>query len=120
MADSLYEQKNYAEEVKELLKRHKSFEIRISAHITQERMPQRQIKIEEVWQNIQNPVKLYHAKKRAKCRKGEESYKCYFRMSGQQCHIYGIVFNFRYKFIKLVTVIKDRIRLQRRFRYGKG
>jgi hypothetical protein len=116
----LYEPKNYAEEVKQLLMKHKSFEIRISAHMRQERMPQRQIRIEEVWENLENPVRLYYAKKRIDKRKWEESYKCYFRLSGQQCHIYGIVFNFRYKFIKLATVIKDRIRLQRKFKHDKN
>lgn len=103
-----------------MLRKCKSFEVRISSHIRQERIPQRQIRIEDVWRNIQDPSKLYHAKKRRKSKKCEESYKCYFRMSGQQCHIYGIVFNFRYKFIKLATVIKDRVKLQRGLKYAKN
>jgi len=117
--ESLYEPENYAKRVKGLLRECESYEIRIGPHIRLQRMPLRQIKIEDVWYNIQNPEKLYFAKKRKKSRKNEESYKCYFRVSGQQCHIYGIIFNFKYRFIKLATVIKDRIRLQREFRYEK-
>jgi len=120
MVESLYESKNYAARVRKLLKNCSDFEIRIGPHITKKRLPQRQIKIEVVWRNIHHPTDLYHAKKRKKSKKYEESYKCYFRMSGQQCHIYGIVFNFRYKFIKLTTVIKDRIKLQRKFKYVKS
>ncbi len=116
---SLYEGGNFSERVKSLLKKSKHFEIRIGPHVTQKRMLQRQIKIEDIWKNLQNPERLYYAKKRKTPRKNEESFKCYFDMSGRQCHIYGIVFNRKYKFIKIATVIKDRIKLQRKFKYAK-
>ena len=83
-------------------------------------MERRQIKGEDVFRNLTNPENLYFAQKRASKKESEETYKCYFRLGKRQVHIYALIFNFRYEFIKIATVIKNRPQVQRRIAYGKS
>ncbi len=71
-----------------------------------ERMEQRRINYKDVIENLSNPVKLYFAKKEDSRRAGEEKYKCYFGISGQQVHVYVIVINPEKKLIKILQCIK--------------
>lgn len=120
MAVSGAEDQNQASKVKELLARQKD-KLRIMPGLhALERMEQRRINYKDVIDNLSNPVKLYFAKKEDSRRAGEEKYKCYFGISGQQVHVYVIVINPEKKLIKIVTVYKDRPRLQRKLHYGKS
>jgi hypothetical protein len=110
---------NYALKIKQLLNKLKYDQIIFSKHC-RERAKRRQIKLADIASNLENPKNLFLAQKRVISRQNEESYKCYFYMSGQQTHIYGIVFNYTKRFIKIATVIKSRPKLQRRLSYEKN
>lgn len=112
----IYEKGNFSEKAKDLLIKFNNSKIIFGKH-SPERMKRRQVNQEVVIKNLRKPDKLYETKKDMVSKKHEEKYKCYFRVSGQQIHIYILAFNFKHKFIKVVTVIKDRPQIQRRMRY---
>gem|GEM_PF-805544 len=111
---SSYEPGNHANPVKKLLldAEKNNWKINLSQHAVI-RAKQRQINEKDIWENIKNPKNLYYVKKSLFARKNEARYQCYFKKSGQQCHIYGLIFNFVQKFIKIATVIKSRPKLQK-------
>lgn len=67
------------------------------------RIKQRQLDINEIKENIVNPIRLKFAIKQSSPRKGEEKYDCYFDYSKNLCHRYVIVIKDN---IIVVTAIK--------------
>lgn len=90
------------------LKKYTKKDIKISPR-AEIRMIQRQIKKEEVIDNIINPKRLEYAI-RQKCQEHEEKFDCYFGYSKTQCHRYILVIKYE---IIVVTVIKINRRWQK-------
>jgi len=63
----------------------------------------RDVDIEEVKENIVNPIKLVYAKEQKAKFKNEEKYDCYFAYSKHLYHRYAILINAK---IIIVTIIK--------------
>ncbi len=63
----------------------------------------REVNLEEVKENIVNPVRLVYAKEQKAKYKGEEKYDCYFVYSKCLYHRYALTFNGK---IIIVTIIK--------------
>ncbi len=111
---------NSAEIVKKYLESyHSTWETRLGEHI-KARMKKRAINIQTLWNCLDNPKNLETAIKQNAKRKAEEKYRCYFKISGQQYYVCILVFNFKHKFINLVTIFKDRPQLQRKVQPTRG
>ena len=63
----------------------------------------RDINLEEVKDNIQNPTKLVYAEEQKSKLKNESKYNCYFAYSKTLCHRYALAFNRK---VIIVTIIK--------------
>ncbi len=108
---------NYKDSVVEKLKNYTETQIIITEHAKFQACF-RNIDLEEVKRNIQNPEKLYFAGKQEALHKNEERYDCYFGYSNTRCQRYVLVFN---KNCVVCTVIKINRRWQKRVekRYAK-
>ena len=88
--------------LKEKLTKYKKSDIIITAHAELQAFV-RDVDLEEVKENVINPIKLVYAKKQeAKC-KDEEKYDCYFAYSKHLYHRYALTINAK---IIIVTIIK--------------
>lgn len=63
----------------------------------------RDMDLEEIKENIINPVKLVYAKKQEAVKENEEKYDCYFAYSKHLYHRYILILNGK---ILIVTIIK--------------
>lgn len=99
---------NYKDLLKEKLKKFKKEDIIITDHAYEQAIF-RCIDIEEIKNNIVNPIKLQFASKQEAKRSSEEKYDCYFGYSKTQCHRYVIVINSR---CIVCTVVKINRRWQ--------
>jgi len=86
---------------KEKLKSYRKEDIIITYH-AKIRALMRNINLEEVKENIVNPVKLFYSKKLESERKSEQKYECYFNYSKRHCHKYILTINSK---IIIVTII---------------
>ncbi len=117
-SESLYEKGDFSEKVRKLLLQNR-FRLVLTDHI-KVRMSQRQMPEEDFKENLNNPKRLYAARKRKKSRKNEESYQCYFKQSNHLDQVYGLAFNFRTNKLCLITAFKGRPKLQKMVKYGKN
>ncbi len=90
------------EELKKKLRTYKKSDIIITEHANFQAFT-RNIDLEEVKENVINPVKLVYAKKQEAKYKGEEKYDCYFSYSKHLYHRYALTINAK---IIIVTIIK--------------
>ena len=88
--------------LKEKLTKYKKSEIVITPHADLQAFT-REVDLEEVKENIVNPVKLVYAKKQESKYKGEDKYDCYFAYSKHLYHRYALTINAK---IIIVTIIK--------------
>jgi len=100
---------NYKDMLKEKLPKYKKEDIIITNH-AREQAIFRSVDIEEVKENIINPIRLSYAGKQKSEKEGEEKYDCYFGYSKTQCHRYILVINAK---CVVCTVIKINRRWQR-------
>ncbi len=84
-------------------------EIIISDH-ARIRIVQRQMDIQEIVENIINPVRLEYAVKETANFPDEEKFDCYFGYSKTQCHRYVLILKNK---VVVVTAIKINRRWQR-------
>lgn len=92
-------------ELKELklrLSKYKKSDIIITPHASLQALA-RDVDLEEVKENVVNPIKLVYAKEQEAIHKGEEKYDCYFAYSKHLCHRYILTINTK---IIIVTIIK--------------
>ncbi len=88
--------------LKEKLNKYNKSEIIITNHAEFQAFT-RDIDIEEVKENIVNPIKLVYAKKQDAKYLNEEKYDCYFAYSKHLYHRYALAINEK---IIIVTIIK--------------
>ena len=97
-----------SERLKEKLKTYKKEDIIITAHANIQAYV-REINIEEVKENIINPIKLVYSEQQESKNKNEEKYACYFAYLDNLYHKYAIVLNGK---IIIVTIVKINRRWQ--------
>ncbi|MFH1801800.1 MAG: hypothetical protein ABH804_03155 [archaeon] len=90
------------EQLKTKLREYKKSDIIITDHADLQAFV-RNVDLEEVKENIVNPVRLVYAKKQDAKFKGEEKYDCYFSYSKHLYHRYTLTINQK---IIIVTIIK--------------
>ena len=95
--------------LKEKLKKFKREDIIITNHAYDQAVF-RCIDVDEIKNNITNPVRLQYAAKQEAKQSNEEKYDCYFGYSRTQCHRYVIVINGK---CIVCTVVKINRRWQR-------
>jgi len=89
-------------EVKERLREYQKSDIIITNHAELQAFT-RNVDLEEVKENIINPVKLVYAKEQEAKYDDEEKYDCYFAYSKHLYHRYVLTINTK---IIIVTIIK--------------
>jgi len=89
-------------ELKEELKKYKKSDIVITDHAELQAFT-RDVDLEEVKENVVNPVRLVYIKRQEAKYKGEEKYDCYFAYSKHLYHRYALTINAK---IIIVTIIK--------------
>lgn len=89
------------EEFKNKLKRYKRSDIIITEHADLQAFS-RSIDIEEIKENIINPIKLVYYNEQEAENPNEEKYKCFFEYTNNLYHKYAIILNQK---IIIVTVI---------------
>ncbi len=89
-------------ELKEKLKTYRKEDIILTEHAEFQAFV-RKIDIEEVKENIPNPIKLVYIKQQISRNKNEEKYDCYFAYSKHLYHRYILTINGK---IIIVTIIK--------------
>ena len=102
---------NYRDILKEKLVKYDKKDIIITDHAYSQAIF-RSVDIDEVKNNIINPVRLEFAEKQKADKKGEEKYNCYFGYSKTQCHRYVLVINAK---CIVCTIIKINRRWQHVF-----
>jgi len=90
------------EELKKKLKTYKKENIIITKHAELQALV-RDIDLEEVKENIINPIRLVYAKSQHIIKQNEEKYDCYFAYSKHTYHRYVLTINGN---IIIVTIIK--------------
>jgi hypothetical protein len=95
---------NYKDEIVKILKLFDREKVIISEH-ARIRIIQRQLSVEEIIENIINPVRLEYAIKETK-----NKYDCYFGYSKTQCHRYILLIKNN---ILVITAIKINRRWQK-------
>lgn len=93
---------NDINDLKEKLRGYSKDRIVITSH-AEEQAIVREMNLEEIKENIVNPVKLVYAKKQEAFRENEEKYNCYFAYSKQLYHRYILILNGK---VLIVTIIK--------------
>ena len=94
--------KNYSNYLAKKLVKFTKKEIIISEHALI-RIEQRQLDINEIKENITNPIRLKYAFKQQSKHHDEEKFNCYFDYSKNLCHRYSIIVKDR---VIVVTAIK--------------
>ncbi len=89
-------------ELREKLREYKKSDIIITDHADLQAFT-RNVDLEEVKQNIINPIKLVYAKKQEAKLNNLEKYDCYFAYSKHLYHRYALTINAK---IIIVTIIK--------------
>ena len=89
-------------ELKEKLSQYKKSDIIITNHAEIEAFV-RDVDLEQVKENVSNPVKLVYAQKQEAKHSNEEKYDCYFAYSKHLYHRYALTINAK---IIIVTIIK--------------
>ncbi|GIW68047.1 MAG: hypothetical protein KatS3mg096_915 [Candidatus Parcubacteria bacterium] len=89
-------------ELKKKLSKYKKSDIIITKHAELQAFI-RNVDLEEVKENVINPVRLVYAKKQEAKYKKEEKYDCYFAYSKHLYHRYALTINRK---IIIVTIIK--------------
>ena len=89
-------------DLKEKLSKYKKSNIIITYHAELQAFV-RDVDLEEVKENIINPVRLVYAKKQEARHKDEEKYDCYFAYSKHLYYRYALIINEK---IIIVTIIK--------------
>ena len=90
------------EKLKEKLKSYSKADIIITNHAELQAFV-RDVDLEEVKENVTNPVRLVYVKKQNAQEEGEEKYDCYFAYSKHLYHRYALAMNGK---IIIVTIIK--------------
>jgi len=90
------------EKLKEKLKSYSKADIIITNHAELQAFV-RDVDLEEVKENVTNPVRLVYVKKQNAQEKCEEKYDCYFAYSKHLYHRYALAMNGK---IIIVTIIK--------------
>jgi hypothetical protein len=90
------------EQLKNKLSKYKKRDIIITPHAELQAFT-RNVDLEEVKNNVINPIKLVYAKQQKAKDKNEEKYDCYFAYSKSLYHRYAIAINAK---IIIVTIIK--------------
>ena len=90
------------EELKNKLRKYKKEDIIITKHAELQAFV-REVDLEEVKENIINPVKLVYVKEQESEREDEKKYDCYFAYSRHLYHRYVLTINRK---IIIVTIIK--------------
>jgi lipoate-protein ligase A len=94
------------EAFKEKLKSYKKSDIIFTSH-AKIRALGRGIDLEEVRENIVNPIKLVYAKKLEEKHPDEEKFECYFNYSKLYSHKYVLTLNRKVIIITIISINRD-------------
>ncbi|MGY4884335.1 MAG: hypothetical protein ACP5NZ_02025 [Nanobdellota archaeon] len=98
--------KTIVNELKEKLEKHKKSDIIITEH-AEIRALERDIDLDEVKENIVNPIRLVYAKELDAQKEGEFKYECYFNYSKGYCHKYILTTNSKVIIVTIININRD-------------
>ena len=91
---------------KKRLKNYRKKDIVITYH-AKIRALVRNIDLEEVKNNIVNPIKLVYVKKLESTKEEEFKYECYFNYSKKYCHKYILVIDGKIIIVTIININRD-------------
>ena len=93
-------------ELKKRFSKYKKSDIIITEH-AEIRALERDIDLDEVKNNILNPVRLVYAKELNSQKEGEFKYECYFNYSKSYCHKYILTINSKVIIVTIININRD-------------